>query len=144
MSLVIESAPAPQGRRLRFLRTFPDLNDYTRALQRHWAAGAGMKRENTELVRDIACLTRQPSWDVPVKVLFRWYEENDQRDIDNVAFAKKFILDGLVEAGVLADDGQGDVVAVRDELYVDPDRPRVEIDITPADTEEWEQKGEWE
>lgn len=140
MSLVIESAPAPIGRRLRHLRTFPDLNDYTRALQRHWAAGAEMKREYTDLVRDLASVTRQPCWDVPVKMLIRWVEEDDRRDIDNVAFAKKFVLDGLVEAGVIADDDQAHVVAFRDEFDVDPDRPRVEVHITPADAEGWEQE----
>lgn len=137
--LVIESAPAPKGKRRKFLRTFPDLNDYIREIQRHWAAGTQMKRENTEIVRDIAAFSLQPKWHVPVKVLFRWYEEDNRRDIDNVAFAKKFILDGLVEADVLENDDQKHVVALRDEFYIDPKRPRVEVHITRADEEGWEQ-----
>lgn len=138
--LVIESAPAPRGKRNKFLRTFPGLNEYTRACRSHWALGDEMKSENTEIVRDIALMTRQPRWNVPVKILFRWYEEDDARDVDNVSFAKKFILDGLVEARVLDDDGQKFVPALRDEFYVDPKRPRVEVHITPADESGWIQQ----
>lgn len=137
--LVIESAPAPKGKRHKFLRTFPSLNDYTNACRSGWQAGNSMKADNTEIVSNIAELTHQPRWDVPVKILFRWYEEDSKRDIDNVAFAKKFILDGLVKANVIENDNQKFVTAFCDEFYVDKERPRVEVHITPADTREWEQ-----
>ena len=42
--------------------------------------------------------------DSPVTVRFTWVEGNRRRDIDNVAFAKKFVLDGLVQAGVIGND----------------------------------------
>lgn len=139
MSLVIDSVRSTprKGRRTKFQRTFPDLNDYTSEYGRHWAAGAAMKREYTNLVRDLALLTRQPKWQVPVKVLFVWYEEDDARDIDNVAFAKKFILDGLVSAGVIKDDDRAHVRATQDRFPIDPNRPRVEVHLTPADEPGW-------
>ena len=37
---------------------------------------------------------------------FIWIEENKRRDLDNICFAKKFILDALVQAGVLQDDNR--------------------------------------
>ena len=42
----------------------------------------------------------------PVRILFRWYSKDSRKDIDNVAFAKTFILNGLVLAGVLTEDSR--------------------------------------
>lgn len=39
-----------------------------------------------------------------VIVHFTWYEKKGRRDVDNVAFAKKFILDALVKNKILTDD----------------------------------------
>lgn len=47
-----------------------------------------------------------PKLNNPVKIDFLWVEENRRRDLDNIAFAKKFILDALVSAGVLRNDSQ--------------------------------------
>lgn len=41
-----------------------------------------------------------------VTILFLWIEENQRRDPDNIAVARKFILDALVKAGKLKDDRQ--------------------------------------
>lgn len=65
----------------------------------------------------------------PVQVDFRWYEENKKRDLDNICFAKKFILDGLVDAGVLKGDSQKYVRGLRDCFLVDKEHPRVEVVI---------------
>lgn len=46
-----------------------------------------------------------------------------------MAFAKKFILDALVKAGILAGDGRKNVVGFSDEFHVDPGNPRVVITI---------------
>ena len=65
----------------------------------------------------------------PVRLSFRWYEENRKRDIDNIAMAKKFILDALVKSGVLVDDGMRWVKGFTDEFFLDREFPRVEVDI---------------
>ena len=39
-------------------------------------------------------------------VRFEWHEKTKKRDYDNIAFAKKFILDALVKNGVLVDDSR--------------------------------------
>lgn len=41
-----------------------------------------------------------------VMVRFEWHERTKKRDADNIASAKKFILDALVKMGVLADDSR--------------------------------------
>ena len=55
-----------------------------------------------------------PKFERPVKINFTWIEGNKKRDIDNVAFAKKFILDALVKAGKLKDDNRNCVIAFKD------------------------------
>ena len=50
-------------------------------------------------------------------------------DKDNIAFAKKFIQDSLVHAGVLANDGWNQIEGFTDDFAVDPKNPRVEVTI---------------
>lgn len=50
--------------------------------------------------------------------------------MDNIAFAHKFILDGLVDAGVLKGDSRKFVIGLEDDFSeIDPDNPRVEVTI---------------
>ena len=37
---------------------------------------------------------------------FTWREKDKGRDLDNIAFAKKFILDAMVRRGIIPDDSQ--------------------------------------
>jgi hypothetical protein len=60
---------------------------------------------------------------------FTWFESSRRRDPDNVCAAKKFILDGLVAAGVLPKDGWASVAGFSDRWAVDKARPRVEVTI---------------
>jgi len=64
-----------------------------------------------------------------VRLDFRWYEPNRKRDLDNICFAKKFILDALVSNGVIESDGWRGVEGFTDKFFIDKDRPRIEIDI---------------
>lgn len=65
----------------------------------------------------------------PVIVRFLWVESTRRRDLDNIAFAKKFVLDGLVAAGVLDGDSQRYVVGLQDTFEIDPHYPRVVVEI---------------
>ena len=66
----------------------------------------------------------------PVKIIFNWYEPNRKRDIDNISFAKKFILDALVAHHILLDDSQKYVIKLEDNVFVDRRNPRIEVSIT--------------
>ena len=48
---------------------------------------------------------------------------------DNIAFAKKFIQDALVETGVLRNDGWSEIEGFTDNFALDPKNPRVEVTI---------------
>lgn len=104
---------------MKFKGKLPCLNDYTRACRGSQFAGAQMKRENEEM------LGWQMEWqrcglkiEKPCIVHFRWYEKDRRRDADNIAFAKKFVLDALVTAGILKGDSQKYVVGFTDEIVV--------------------------
>ena len=82
------------------------LNEYTKANRTSAAVGAAMKRRNEAFVLDAihdAGLIGV-HFEEPVKIFFHWNEETHRRDLDNIAFAKKFILDALVKSEVLKND----------------------------------------
>lgn len=114
---------------------FPSLNDYIAAERKNRHIAAKMKREETKRVADIAANLDMPTFEKPVHVYFAWVEPNRRRDIDNIAFAHKFILDGLVDAGVLKGDSQKYVTGFVDRFRVDKDNPHVSVLITD---EYWE------
>lgn len=74
---------------------------------------------------------------LPITLTFTWYEENRRRDLDNIAFAKKFILDALVKNHTIAGDGWKYVRGYSDCFHVDSDNPRIEVKISEVtdDTE---------
>lgn len=107
---------------------FPSLNDYVSAERADRRFGASMKRKETKRAADAA--QGLSKFGNPVIVAFKWIEPNMRRDVDNIAFAHKFILDGLVDAGVLEGDSRKYVIGLQDEFpEPDPDNPRIEITI---------------
>lgn len=88
----------------------PSLNDYTAACRANKYVGAKFKAEVEEVIGWAIkqALTskslRKPSGAVMVR--FEWHERTKKRDADNIASAKKFILDALVKMRVLEDDSR--------------------------------------
>ena len=74
------------------------------------------RSENEKNVEsDIGWYIKQlPEYNKPIKIHFHWIEENKRRDLDNVCFAKKFILDSMVKAGKLKDDNRNYVKGFND------------------------------
>ena len=90
----------------------PSLNEYINECRKNKYAGGKMKKE---VENDISIfIQRLPIFEKPIKINFTWVEGNKRRDIDNVAFAKKFILDALVKCGRLKDDNRKCVTAFTD------------------------------
>ena len=110
----------------------PSLNEYVDRERANRFAGAKMKRAETERAGLEAVAQGVPRFPGPVAVTFTWVEANRRRDLDNVAFAKKFILDGLVRAGVIDSDSPRHVVALEDRFACDPARPRIEVEVVSA------------
>ena len=111
------------------------MNATLAAAKRHWSIYAKEKRRLTQAVALLAKVQQLK----PVKravIRFTWYEKNKRRDPDNISAAgKKPILDGLVEAGVLKDDGWSVIQGLEDRFIIDKVWPRVEVTITPTQQE---------
>lgn len=90
----------------------PSLNEYIRACRSNKYVGAKFKKQIEE---DISWfLLNMPKYDKPIKIHFHWIEGNKRRDLDNICFAKKFILDTMVKMGKLKDDNRNYVYAFTD------------------------------
>lgn len=95
----------------------PSLNQYINECRKNRYAGAKMKKT---IDSDIEYYIGQlPRYNKPIKIHFTWVEENKRRDLDNVCFAKKFILDSMVKAGKLKDDNRNYVVGFEDSFKYD-------------------------
>lgn len=109
---------------------FPGLNEYTCACRAHAQAGGNIKRRETAKVARAAKGMPAVRWPVTVKIEF--YEKDRRRDVDNIEFGTKFILDGLVKAGVIPDDSQKYVWQVVPWVGIDKDQPRVVVTVETA------------
>lgn len=90
----------------------PSLNDYIRACRTNKFLGAKMKSDLEEKIHYF--LFKMPKYDKPIKIHFTWVEGNKKRDLDNICFAKKFILDSMVKYGKLENDNRNYVYAFTD------------------------------
>lgn len=119
-----------QGVTLTIQGSLPNLNDYTKACRTNRFAGAKMKQESERIITAyIQQQLQNVSFKGAVRLSFRWFEPNKRRDLDNICFAKKFILDALVASGIIETDDWRGVVGFTDEFSIDKENPRIEVSI---------------
>ena len=99
---------------------FPTLNEYIDCERGSTIAAAAMKKKCTEQVKEQCLLQQIQPVNGKVDLLFEWHSST-RHDPDNVAFAKKFILDGLQLAGVLENDNRKFIGTMADEIVNDDD-----------------------
>lgn len=68
-----------------------------------------------------------------VYIRYTWVEENKKRDKDNIASAKKYVQDALVQAGVLKNDGWNNIVGFEDRFEIDKEKPGVLVEIVEVE-----------
>ena len=109
----------------------PNLNDYISAERQHRQKAAQMKKQTEHIVMLMArSQLRKVKFACPVVMRYSWYEPNRRRDKDNVSsFGRKCIQDALVRAGVLKNDGWGEIEAFSDRFFLDKKNPRIEVEI---------------
>lgn len=114
----------------------PSLNDYIDACRSHWSNGARFKQQVEEgILWDIkAARGRGLLHPVsgPVHVSFEWHESDQRRDLDNIYSAKKYILDAMQRAGIIANDNRRYVKGLTDTI-VDDKRDFVRVTIKAAE-----------
>lgn len=92
----------------------PSLNEYINECRRNRFAGATMKRKIETKISEY--ISELPTYDKPITITFTWIEENRRRDLDNVCFAKKFVLDAMVKSGKLHNDNRKYVTGFTDKF----------------------------
>lgn len=114
----------------------PSLNEYIKACNRHYRAGNDLKqRTQAEMSWYLKKIPKLPE---PVHIKFIWIsKQDDRRDLDNIAFAKKFILDALQDCGKLSNDNRKCVVGFTDE-FLYGSQYEVRLEIKNAKEEEYE------
>lgn len=93
----------------------PGMNEMVASAKGSGGAGrdySALKRRWTDSVMLLA--RRLPHFQ-RASLTFTWHERERRRDPDNIASAKKLVLDGLVAAKVLPGDGWDYVAGFRDE-----------------------------
>lgn len=111
------------------------LNEHDEKNRTSAQTGARFKKEQQTLVGWAilaAGRKKAPSSWYPLSVTFKWYEKNRMRDPDNIAFAKKYILDALQEMGTIKGDGWRHIKGLADEFYIDAKNPRIEVTLRKA------------
>ena len=92
-------------------------------------AGAALKRQNEKVVALAIAAARIKPIPNPVFIKFFWYEPNKKRDKDNIASAKKMIIDALVRSGIIQNDGWKYIIGFSDSFDIDKDNPRIEVEL---------------
>jgi Holliday junction resolvase RusA-like endonuclease len=114
----------------------PGLNELINADRAHWAIGAKLKKQAQERV--ITALTARQAEtgerlrpvERPVNIRIEWHEPNRRRDFDNITGGgTKVILDALVAAGILPNDGERWVKGITHQRHADKSNPRVVVEI---------------
>jgi hypothetical protein len=106
------------------------LNEYIDAERRHYHLAAALKKKETKRVAmEIKALGIKPLTIFPVHIIYIWYSKDARKDLDNVAFSKKFIQDGLVLGGLIPNDSRKQIAGFSDIFYIDKENPRTEVNI---------------
>ena len=106
-----------------------DQNNYFSAERTNRFAAATIKKNNTWAC-ELAARHLKSIGKTPFKLIIDWFAPNQRKDPDNLAFATKFILDGLQCAGVIDNDGFKNVRGINHRTFeVDKINPRIEITI---------------
>ena len=90
----------------------PSLNDYINVCRSNKFQAAKYKATIEQQIG--LYLMKMPKWTKPIRIHFHWIEGTKRRDLDNIAFSKKFILDAMVKYGKLQDDNRKCVYAFTD------------------------------
>lgn len=91
------------------------LNDHDNANRSNRFIGAKLKQENTDIVawqcKKYSKITK------PCIITFHWYFST-KHDFDNIRFAAKYILDGMIKAGILPNDNQAWILGFGGDYFI--------------------------
>lgn len=110
----------------------PMLNEQTRLARSHWSKSSETKREWTDLIE---LLVKQlPKFSGEVWIDFLWQPSNRRCDPDNIAASAKYIMDGLVNAGVIRGDS---LTTIQSPILHRYERGKHQVILTISDSPIW-------
>ena len=112
----------------------PGLNDYTRANRGNKYLANKMKQDIQKnickyIVFGVSMKDLEKVDRYPIGLTIKWYEPNNRRDIDNITFGTKFILDSMVCMGIIEDDSRKYIDSIEHSVFTDKENPRIEVEI---------------
>lgn len=113
------------------LDVLPSLNEHDNANRANRFGGASMKKKATyacEIYTRNAMNEGFKLEKAPANLKLTWYAKDRRKDKDNIAFAVKYIFDGMVNAGLIENDGWKQIGNWVNIFEVDKENPRVEIE----------------
>lgn len=93
---------------------------------------AAVESENVDFVVRCARMASLLKVRGAVRVSVRWVEPHRGRDLADVSYAKRYVVDGLVKAGIIGNKTSREIVALSDEFGYDRMRPRIIVEINEA------------
>ena len=112
--------------------TLSTLNEYVNRERTNRFSAAALKRMTQDYIRE--CIPADaPKFYGHVVVWFSWIRPDMRCDKDNVAFAKKFVLDALQEEGIIAKDSWKLCTPYDRQFAVNKSNPRTVVMITDED-----------
>ncbi len=110
----------------------PSLNEVINKDRSNRFAGAVYKRDTEKVIsRYIQSALKTGELkpvSEPCTIRIDWYEKTRRRDVDNIQSSQKFILDALVNNGILHDDGRKYVTQIYHRIF-DSDKDKVSVMI---------------
>lgn len=103
---------------LRIDCDFVYLNEYIDRERTNRMIASSIKKKLTNTVMEQALYANCNKPKRQVDMIFTWHVKS-RHDSDNIAFAKKFVLDGMVKAGILENDNPKWVRHLKDYIYHD-------------------------
>lgn len=110
----------------------PSLNDYILACRANRYKGAAFKHDVEELIgwnikQALVKKTLYPT-EEPIIINFAWHEKTKRRDADNIASAKKFVLDAMQKQGIIPNDNRKYIKGFTD-IIIDDKEDYVEVEL---------------
>lgn len=112
----------------------PGLNDYTETNRGNKYLANKLKQETQNNINKFIVIAVSKGYlkkvnKYPCRLKITWYEPNNKRDVDNITFGTKFILDSLVCMGILKNDSRKYVDSIEHSVFTDKGNPRIEVEI---------------
>lgn len=111
------------------------LNEIIDAAKKHRFKFEQLKNDARTLIRADIRRAKIKAVAKPCQLVFTWIEPDKRRDLDNIAAAKKFIIDALRDEKILPNDGWVWVRGFSDGFTVCKEKPGVIVSIVELEEE---------